>query len=127
MLALNPSVSEALHVKGTADITAKNCAIWDNSSSNSGLYQNGNATITAASIYVVGNYYGSNFSPKPSTSVAVFADPLATQFATDYAATYASAFERKSAQATTQLSRTTAIPCCRANIPRESRFRTTQS
>ena len=96
LLALNPSVSEALHVKGTADITAKNCAIWDNSSSNSGLYQNGNATITAASINVVGNYYGSNFSPKPSTSVAVFADPLATQFATDYAATYASAFERKS-------------------------------
>ena len=88
LLALNQSVSQALHVKGTADINATNCAVWDNSSSNSGLYQNGNATITAGSINVVGNYSGGNFSPTPSTGVAIFADPLASKFATEYQTAY---------------------------------------
>lgn len=91
LLALNPSEAESLHVKGTADIKAKSCAVQVNSSSNSALYQNGNATIKAANIDVVGNYTGSNFTPKPSVGVNPFADPLAAKFATDFAAAFASA------------------------------------
>ena len=89
LLALNPTVDQSLMVKGTADITAKSCSIQVNSSSSSGLYQNGAATITAASICVHGgNYYGSSFSPMPFINCDVFNDPLATKFASDYAATY---------------------------------------
>jgi Flp pilus assembly protein TadG len=91
MLALNPSAAEALHVKGTADIAATSCSIQVNSSSNSALYQNGTATIKASAINVVGNYSGSNFTPRPSPGANVFNDPLATKFAEDYAATWSTA------------------------------------
>jgi len=94
LLALNATDSNTLEVKGTADIKAKNCSIWDNSASNSGLYQNGNATITAKQINVVGNYVGSGYTPMPNVHVSPFADPLAAKFATDYATAYGSAVVR---------------------------------
>ncbi|MBI2717722.1 MAG: hypothetical protein HY245_13135 [Rhizobiales bacterium] len=89
LLALNENVSQALELKGTADIIAKNCSVWDNSSHSSGLYQNGNATLTALTICTVAdNYYGSNYTPTPKTGCDVFKDPLKNGFATDFAATY---------------------------------------
>ena len=60
----------ALEVKGTADIEAKNCSIWDNSARNAGLYQNGNATITRRSRSTcVGSYVGQQLHarrPRPA-------------------------------------------------------------
>jgi hypothetical protein len=98
LLALNPSEAAALHVKGTADIDAKDCGVWVNSRSNSGLYQNGNATLTAKRICVNGYYYGSNYYPdKPQSGdddCPVFKDPLAADFSTDYAATFSKATVR---------------------------------
>ena len=85
LLALNATDANALEIKGTADIKAKNCSVWDNSGSNAGLYQNGSATLTAKQINVAGNYVGSNYTPTPLPGAAPFLDPLATKFATDYA------------------------------------------
>lgn len=100
MLALNPSAPEAISVSGTADIKSPNCGIQANSSSASALKTNGNASISAGSISVTGNYSGSNITPAPKTSAAVFADPLASQFATDYSTEYAKATLRYSSSST---------------------------
>lgn len=98
LLALNPTQSQSLHVKGTADIKSSDCTVQVNSSSNSGLYQNGNATLTAASICVTGNANGSNFSPTPKIGTKkcpAIADPLAASFgnssSSDHAKAYAAA------------------------------------
>lgn len=99
LLALNPSEPEALHVKGTADINAKGCAIWVNSSSNSALYQNGSATMTAKKICVVGYYYGTNYYPdKPKSGAACpeFRDPLRDTFKNDYDTNFPAADLRSS-------------------------------
>ena len=92
MLVLNNNDAESLHVKGTADINARGCSIWVNSKSNTGLYQNGTASITAEQICVNGNYSGSNYHPVAPRSgdkdCPQLPDPLATQFLTDYEATW---------------------------------------
>ena len=98
MLVLNTSAAQSLEIQGTADIIAPGCAVWVNSSSNSALYENGVASLTAKKICVNGNYYGSNYYPDmPKTgsgNCPVYADPLATKFATDYAAAWAAALTR---------------------------------
>lgn len=98
ILALNETDSQSLEIQGTADIYAPNCAVWVNSSSNSGLYENGNATLTAKKICVRGNYSGTKYYPNmPKTGVTdcpKYVDPLAAKFETDYNATYPSATER---------------------------------
>lgn len=95
ILALNNSDPQSIEIQGTADIYAPGCAVWANSSSSSGLYQNGNATLTAEKICVNGNYYGSNYFPynpkTGSTDCPRIPDPLRTTFLADYAATYGSA------------------------------------
>ena len=95
ILALNNSDPQSLEIQGTADIFAPGCAVWVNSGSSSGLYQNGNATLTAEKICVHGNYYGSNYFPYiPKTGLTDcprIPDPLRTTFLADYAATYSSA------------------------------------
>jgi Flp pilus assembly protein TadG len=94
MLALNASKSQAMSIQGTADIKATNCAVYVDSSASDALYENGNATVTASNIYVVGNYSGAAYYPLPTIHAANFPDPLAASYATDYAATYASATAR---------------------------------
>lgn len=95
ILALNNTDSQSLQIQGTADLYAPGCAVWSNSSSNSGLYENGNATLTAEKICVYGGYSGSAYYPylpkTGSTDCPRIADPLKTKFLTDYATTYASA------------------------------------
>lgn len=95
MLVLNPSAAQSLEIQGTADIVAPGCAVWVNSNSNSALYENGNATLTAKKICVNGNYYGTKYYPDmPKTgsgNCPVYPDPLAAQFATDYTAAWAAA------------------------------------
>lgn len=88
MLVLDPTAAQALEIQGTADLFAPGCAVWVNSNSNSGLYENGNATLTAKKICVRGNYVGNKYyydAPKTgSTDCPLFVDPLATKFAEDY-------------------------------------------
>ena len=94
MLVLNKEDAQSLHVKGTADITSHGCSIWDNSSSNTGLYQNGDATITAKQICVNGNYAGTNFYPVApqhgDVNCPQLPDPLKDKFLADYEATWSS-------------------------------------
>jgi Flp pilus assembly protein TadG len=98
ILALNNSDSQSLQIQGTADLYAPNCAVWVNSSSNSGLYENGNATLTSNNICVYGSYAGTNYFPyKPKTGPTDcprFTDPLKTTFLNDYNATYPKATVR---------------------------------
>ena len=94
LLALNPSASEALSVKGTVNLTAPDCVIQANSSSNSALYANGGARVEAFSICAVGNSAGSGFNPTPDNSCLSAPDPYSKVFATDYAATYDAAVVR---------------------------------
>ncbi len=98
ILALNPTSAKSLEIQGTADIIAPGCAVWVNSNSSSGLYENGNATLTAKKICVRGYYNGTNYFPDLPKSGAIdcplYPDPLAAQFATDYATAWAAAANR---------------------------------
>ena len=95
MLVLNPSASQSLEIQGTADIVAPGCAVWVNSNSNSALYENGNATLTAKKICVNGSYIGTSYYPDlPKTgsgNCPVYPDPLAAKFLTDYATAWSAA------------------------------------
>ncbi|MFN4140966.1 TadE/TadG family type IV pilus assembly protein [Aestuariivirga sp.] len=111
ILALNPSSEQSLEIQGTADLYAPKCSVWVNSISNRGLYQNGNATLTAATICVTGNYVGSNYQPKPKTGDTACAprpDPYRKQFDDGYGTAYSNAKEQydgysKSSKKFTQL------------------------
>lgn len=98
MLVLNPTAAQSLEVQGTADIDSKGCAIWVNSNSMTGLYENGVATVTADKICVRGYYAGTAYYPdKPksgSIDCPLYPDPLAAKFATDYATAWAAAVNR---------------------------------
>ncbi len=95
MLVLNPTDSQSLQIQGTADLFAPGCAVWVNSSSNSGLYENGTATMTAKTICVNGNYTGTGYYPNMpqygATNCPVYPDPLKAKFLTDYDTAYADA------------------------------------
>jgi Flp pilus assembly protein TadG len=98
ILALNETSSKSLEIQGTADIIAPGCAVWVNSNSSSGLYENGNATLTAKKICVRGYYNGTNYFPdlpkSGTTDCPIYPDPLAAKFATDYASAWAAATNR---------------------------------
>lgn len=95
ILVLNETDSQSLQIQGTADIYAPTCAVWANSNSNSGIYENGVATLTAEKICVRGYYAGTAYYPDMpkygATDCPKYADPLATKFGTDYTAAYAAA------------------------------------
>ncbi len=98
MLVLNQTASQALEIQGTADIIAPGCAVWVNSNSTSGLYENGNASLTAKKICVRGYYTGTKYFPYLPKSGAIdcplYPDPLAAQFASGYTSAWASAVTR---------------------------------
>jgi hypothetical protein len=85
MMALNPHVTKALTIQGTADVMAEKCAVHVNSDDDEALYQNGNATGLAESFCVHGGHSGSNFTPTPKENCWVETDPLAKTFASDWA------------------------------------------
>lgn len=95
MLVLNPTDSQSLQIQGTADLYAPNCAVQVNSTNNAGLYENGNATLTAKLICVTGGYSGSGYYPylpkTGTTDCKAMDDPLATKFLSDYNTAYAAA------------------------------------
>lgn len=98
MLVLNPTSAKALEIQGTADIATPGCAVWVNSNSNTALYENGNATLTAKKICVRGYYAGTAYYPdlpkSGLTDCPLYPDPLAAQFAVDYATAWATAVAR---------------------------------
>jgi len=75
--ALNPSVSNALRLTGTADADLGSCGVLVNSSNSSAAVTVGGAQLTAGIIGVVGDYSRSGFSPTPETGITAFTDPLA--------------------------------------------------
>jgi hypothetical protein len=95
VLALNPSAANALQVggaPGSGSITATNCGVFSDSSSNTAISLNGSASIRATSIGTVGGISVSNstISPSPgNTQAAAVADPDASLVApTPGACTY---------------------------------------
>jgi hypothetical protein len=91
LLALNPSNSQSLMLKGTADIKAKGCSVQVNSTSNTALYENGTTTVTASKISVKGGYVGSGYTPIPYVNVDPFPDPLLAKTFTNADSYYAHA------------------------------------
>ncbi len=76
IVALDPSVDDALRIGGTANVTMT-CGAQVNSTSAKAVRTNGSGCLTASSISVAGDYEGSCFSPAPDTGMAPMADPLA--------------------------------------------------
>jgi hypothetical protein len=75
--SLDPSVSDAVDVGGTASVSSA-CGMYINSDSSSALIVHGGGTITSPLVGVVGGttISGGGSSP-PSTGIAQFGDPLA--------------------------------------------------
>ena len=76
IVALDPSVDDALRIAGTASVTM-DCGARVNSTSNRALRTNGGGCITASSIYVSGDSQGTCIDPAVETGMTPMADPLA--------------------------------------------------
>ncbi|MDX8527026.1 pilus assembly protein TadG-related protein [Mesorhizobium sp. MSK_1335] len=77
LYALDPNSSGALTVTGSGGVSAPDCGIQVNSSSERALKHVGNGRITASKISVVGAYQGGGFSVTPKTNQPQLVDPLA--------------------------------------------------
>lgn len=76
---LNQTASGAIRANGTSNVQAS-CGVLDNSNNNSALRANGNLTIAATSIGIVGDYQRNGqvtLSPTPTTGIFPVNDPLA--------------------------------------------------
>lgn len=76
---LNPTGID-FSISGGADVQTQGCGILDESSSSSALRASGGATLSAASIGVVGGYSrwgGASITPNPTTGINPSSDPLA--------------------------------------------------
>lgn len=80
VIALDPVASGSFSLSGNGSVSAPSCAIYVNSSSTSALSRTGGSgTVTAQSIYVVGDYSRSMaVSPLPLVKQPPAADPLAS-------------------------------------------------
>ncbi len=78
VIALDPSVDDALRIAGTASVTL-GCGARVNSTSATALRTNGGGCLTASLIAVAGNYLASScpFDPVPDTGMTPMPDPLA--------------------------------------------------
>ncbi len=79
VLALDPSSGDALTLDSNSGIDLEGCTIHVNSSHSSALSTLSNATVSADSTCIVGNYTGSgsSYTPAPETACDSMADPLA--------------------------------------------------
>jgi hypothetical protein len=76
---LDPSASASLQLRGNASLNLPTCGIAVDSNSTSALAVNGNVSVTADSIQVVGGVDTKgnvSLNPTPTTGVASVADPL---------------------------------------------------
>ncbi len=76
IIALDPSVDDALTISGNADVTL-GCAARVNSTSDQALRTNGGACVTASEIYIAGDSQGNCINPTPETGMEPMDDPLA--------------------------------------------------
>ncbi len=76
VIALDPSVDDALRIGGGANVEMA-CGAQVNSTSNRALRVNGGGCITASSISVGGNTQGNCINPTADTGMTPYADPLA--------------------------------------------------
>ncbi|HEX7359274.1 MAG TPA: pilus assembly protein TadG-related protein, partial [Bryobacteraceae bacterium] len=79
LVALNGSADDALSMAGNAVSRISGCGVGVDSNSSSALYVNGNTTLQAPWIRVVGTCGGNGcgaVSPAPTTGVPPFPDPL---------------------------------------------------
>jgi len=81
VIALDPWANHAITLSGSAQITANNCSVADNSRSWDALDVSGGASLTADSIRLVGDYNGHGcgacINPTPTT-VASVSDPYSS-------------------------------------------------
>jgi hypothetical protein len=75
IIALDPSVDDALRIAGTANVTM-DCAARVNSDSDRALRTNGGGCITASEIYTAGDSQGTCIDPTPTTGMEQMDDPL---------------------------------------------------
>jgi hypothetical protein len=76
VIALDPSVDDALKISGNAVVTLA-CSARVNSTSNRAVrVGGGTACLTASSIYVAGDTRGNCINPTPDTGMAPISDPL---------------------------------------------------
>jgi hypothetical protein len=75
MFALDqhPFKSQGITTNGTGNVSAPNCAIYDNS----GLNMNGSGSITAKFVGVAGTYDGPGVTPTPVPGMVPVPDPMA--------------------------------------------------
>jgi Flp pilus assembly protein TadG len=85
LMALNKTASGAIHIQGTADVNAEDCAVYVNSNHDQAMEQVGNAYAVAEGFCVHGSYSGSNYTPTPRSYCMREQDPLAAQFNEDLA------------------------------------------
>ena len=78
MLALDPAASGAFNLERNAQVTAYDCALYSNSTSNSGMVGRDGALARAQTICSAGGFKDdrANFTPNPQTSCPVIQDPL---------------------------------------------------
>lgn len=87
LLALEPAAAKAVELSGGSDIDMPDCGVQINSSGAPALRGSGNASITAASICVVGGVsVDGTVTPAPEPACAPIADPLAGLAAPAYGA-----------------------------------------
>ena len=76
VIALDPNGSGTFKVSGTGTVNLPNCGLHVNSNAGNALHNAGTGWIKAKAITVVGGASGGNYSPMPTTSQKVLADPL---------------------------------------------------
>ena len=76
VIALDPNGPGTIKVSGGGTMSVPNCGIHVNSNAGNALHNAGSGWVKAKAISVVGGALGGNFSPMPTTSQKVLADPL---------------------------------------------------
>lgn len=81
VLVLDPSANGALSLEQSANVTGKDCAVYSNSTHNTGILAKGMASLTAMTICSAGGVQGggANFDPPPYFDCPTFDDPLASR------------------------------------------------
>ena len=85
IIALNPTMADALYFRGTGDFVASNCSAHADSSDGSAVTVQGNSTASATGFSAVGGYQvigGGKFSPTPVAGAAKIGDPFSVSVST---------------------------------------------
>jgi len=78
LLVKNPAAAKSFDASGNAVVRFEGCSIMVNSDHGTAASAQGNATVEASSVNVVGGSSGSNFNPDPYEGADPMDDPLAS-------------------------------------------------